>query len=673
MMLKNCPGINENERSKERSPSIICCRAAGKAYGSCRTDAIFSGPVDEKNKYLEKKFPAYSGAMLCIVLILCCNAGLVNSQTDSGLPQPCDSDIYCYGDLLKTVQLSHIYNDSKYFVDMPMKFEPEVVQVNFQKLMEDTGNNPSSVQVEEFVSQNFDDPGAEFEDWTLGDWTQSPAFLNKIKDSNYRQFASTLVGLWKDLGRKISSTVSEEPQKYSQIYVENPVVVPGGRFREFYYWDSYWTLDGLLLSEMNVTVRGMLDNFLDLVRQYGLIPNGGRIYYIRRSQPPYLIPMVHLYVNATGDLQFVRDNIELMEQEFNFWLNNRTTEVSVNGTTYTLAQYNSRVDGPRPESYKEDYESAQNLPADQQTQLYVEYKSGAESGWDYSSRWFKKNGTNKGTLNDLAVTDLAPVDLNSLMCYNARLLSWYYDQLGNHLKAAQLEKQHQAFLRVINEVLWDDEDGVWYDFDIKTMQRRRYFYLSNLHPLWTESYKTEEAEEVVQKVVSYLQQQGVLDYVGGVPTSRQNTGEQWDYPNAWAPLQHLVVNALQKHKHLHPDADNISLQLASKWVRSNWRGYEDTKAMFEKYNVNLVGNPGHGGEYEVQLGFGWTNGVALRFMNDFGDRLSSVETQDAGTESNEAGTAETGTGSNPVNALSPTNRIILALLLPLFTNLVMLH
>ena len=43
----------------------------------------------------------------------------------------------------------------------------------------------------------------------------------------------------------------------------------------------------------------------------------------------------------------------------------------------------------------------------------------------------------------------------------------------------------------------------------------------------------------------------------------------------------------------------------------------------DQYNVDLIGAPGGGGEYDVQLGFGWTNGVALRFLNDFGDQLKA--------------------------------------------------
>uniref|UniRef100_A0A2P2HXY8 Trehalase n=1 Tax=Hirondellea gigas TaxID=1518452 RepID=A0A2P2HXY8_9CRUS len=602
--------------------------------------------------------------VLGLVLVMCfSNVGLAAAaqtvaatNTTTTLPPPCDSNIYCYGELLKTVQLARLHEDSKYFVDMTLKFSPARVQENFGKLMEDTSDDPTRKQVAQFVDDNFDEPGTEFEPWTPEDWQENPAFLSNISDPIYRAWAEDLHEIWKDLGRKISIAVKEEPDRFSQLYVDNPVVVPGGRFRECYYWDSYWTIDGLLLSGMTTTVKGMLENFIKMVEEYGMVPNGGRVYYTRRSQPPYMIPMIKLYVDHTQDMQFISDNIGHMERELNFWIKNRTTEVTYKGKTYEVAQYNVQVDEPRPESYREDYKVAQSVPENDRTQLYVEYKSGAESGWDYSSRWFvDEANANQGSLKDLAVTSIAPVDLNSLLCYNAKIISDYYWELGDSKKAKRYEAVHEDKKKTLTELFWDERDGVWYDINITNMRKRRFFYLSNIHPLWSGSYNKSNGEEVMAKVINYLKKQKVLDYIGGVPTSTQNTGQQWDFPNAWAPLQHLVVMALRENRDLHEEADAISLQLAEKWIQSNWQGYEDVKAMFEKYNVEIIGAPGGGGEYDVQVGFGWTNGVALRFLNDFGDRLKSPE-----QEQERAAEATTTGGSLSLHAskLSSANYLI---------------
>ena len=81
----------------------------------------------------------------------------------------------------------------------------------------------------------------------------------------------------------------------SLVHLPHGFIVPGGRFREMYYWDTYWTVLGLLVSQMHQTVAGILLNFAHLIQKYGWVPNGNRIYYTARSQPPLFIPMVWAY------------------------------------------------------------------------------------------------------------------------------------------------------------------------------------------------------------------------------------------------------------------------------------------------------------------------------------------------------------------------------------------
>ncbi|XP_042889789.1 trehalase-like isoform X2 [Penaeus japonicus] len=610
------------------------------------------------------------------------------------LPPPCDSEIYCHGSLLHTIQMAHLFNDSKEFVDMSLKASPNDTLKAFKELMEETGDEPTKEQVQAFVDDNFNKAGSEFVSCSPSDWNSNPEFLDKVVDPELEQWGRNLNELWKELCRKISDDVEKNPEKHSQIYVPNPVIVPGGRFREFYYWDSYWTIDGLLLSGMQETVKGMLENFLQMVDTYGMVPNGGRVYYTRRSQPPYLIPMVKLYMDQTNDLEFLRTHIDQLVEEFEFWENERSVEIQGrSGRSYKVAQYKAEVGEPRPESYREDYNLAQNLKSDEaKDQLYVELKSGAESGWDYSTRWIINNNTNKvgvfmialyfvcpfllhgkysllivmllalglwemsstpsdmGTLQDLKVTSIAPVDLNSLLCSNALTLGQFYRKLGNYTLERKYSNLAEEKNWTMAELFWDSTDGTWYDVDINTQQKRRYFYLSNIHPIWSGCYGQEDARaHTIDKVISYLKKIKVLNYVGGVPTSLVRSGQQWDFPNAWAPLQHLVIMGLYNARSIHHEAENLSLSLAEKWIRTNWLGYQQSipHAMFEKYNVSVSGLPGAGGEYSVQLGFGWTNGVAMRLLETFSDRL----------------TATTGGSSLPV--ASSLGIMILIALLPL--------
>lgn len=293
--------------------------------------------------------------------------------------------------------MAKIYEDSKTFVDMKMKQSPNETMEKFLIFMNETNNAPTKSQVRGFVNKTFEPAGQEFEDWIPSDWMPHPKFVDNIADENFRNWALHLNEIWKSLGRKMKDSVKEEEDLYSIIWVPNPVIVPGGRFREFYYWDSYWIVQGLLLSEMDETVKGMLENFLYIVDTHGHIPNGGRIYYNERSQPPLLIPMVKLYLEHTHDIKFIADNIRTMENEYNYWLDNRRIEIDVDGKKVKVAYYGDKSYGPRPESYSEDIESA-SLFTDQQKkeEFYSHLKAAAESGWDFSSRYFIANGTNKG-------------------------------------------------------------------------------------------------------------------------------------------------------------------------------------------------------------------------------------------------------------------------------------
>lgn len=268
------------------------------------------------------------------------------------------------------------------------------------------------------------------------------------KKSRYRiKIISTLDNKIQQL--KLCSIIfvlQQNQQLYSIIYVPNPVIVPGGRFREFYYWDSYWIIRGLLYSEMYQTAKGMLNNFLEIIDRFGFIPNGGRIYYAARTQPPLLAAMIKSYVDKTKDYDFIKHALPLLEREFYFFKNNHM--VNVRG--HSLAVYGDKSSGPRPESYREDVEIGLTFNTEEERQeFYSELKAGAESGMDYSSRWFiNKNGTNEGTLKDLKCRSIVAVDLNALLFWNAKLLVEFSMQAGNATKAAEFEKEAQLLYAV---------------------------------------------------------------------------------------------------------------------------------------------------------------------------------------------------------------------------------
>ncbi|KAM4703718.1 trehalase [Rhinophrynus dorsalis] len=477
-------------------------------------------------------------------------------------------------------------------------------------------------KLSEFVKKYFGPPGKEFEPWDPADWHESPELLHHIANPDLRRWASELNVLWKSLGRKISDTVRDQPDSYSQIYVPNPVIVPGGRFREFYYWDSYWVINGLLLSEMSNTARGMIENFLYLVDRYGMIPNGGRIYYLRRSQPPFLTLMMDSYMASQNNVTFLSENIHLLVKEYDFWMGNRSVTITLEGKTYTMNRYYVPVGGPRPEAYSDDYELAANLSADGKQSLYSELKSAAESGWDFSSRWFSGSAMNNSatgnTLNSTKTSAVIPADLNGILCRVERTLAKFYEEMDMPEKATRFHIALAKRLEAVQSVLWDKDLGIWLDYNIDAQRRNPHFYPSNLVPLWATCYSE---PNTVDSVISYLESSGALSYKNGIPTSLTASGEQWDLPNAWAPLQHMVIEGLAHSK--SERAHEIAFTLAQNWITTNYNVYKKYKAMFEKYDVQGDGKPGGGGEYEVQVGFGWSNGVVMQILDLYKTRLTS--------------------------------------------------
>ncbi|KHJ97753.1 alpha,alpha-trehalase [Oesophagostomum dentatum] len=291
------------------------------------------------------------------------------------------SQIYCDGPILKTVQDSYLFPDSKHFVDMSLKFDPsgmkhakyqedELANVRARKLLatlrnfDELGEKANDIAVlREFVNAHFNPPGTELVEWFPRDWVDFPSTFLNIHDYHHRRWALHLHRIWRDLCRRVRDDVRRHQDHYSLLYVPHPFIIPGGRFREFYYWDSFWILKGLIFSEMHETARGIIKNLAYMVDNHGFVPNGGRVYYLTRSQPPLLIPMVYDYFLGTGDLEFVMEVLPTLEKEYLFWINKRSQMyVGEDGKEkFPIYQYRATLHVPRPESYREDFELVHHL------------------------------------------------------------------------------------------------------------------------------------------------------------------------------------------------------------------------------------------------------------------------------------------------------------------------
>jgi len=221
-------------------------------------------------------------------------------------------------------------------------------------------------------------------------------------------------------------------QSGTLIPLPYPYIIPGGRFREIYYWDSYFTMLGLQKDNQIEMIQNMVDNFTYLIDLYGFVPNGNRTYYLSRSQPPFYALMVKLLAESKGDSIYLKF-LSSIEKEYDFWMNG--TDRLTNGVKAyrrvvrlpdgeILNRYWDDTNTPRAESYHEDIKTANEavlkIPGSRQEDVYRNLRAAAESGWDFSSRWLTRDDENKFNLYTIHTTDIIPVDLNSLV-YNIEL------------------------------------------------------------------------------------------------------------------------------------------------------------------------------------------------------------------------------------------------------------
>ncbi|CAB3406875.1 unnamed protein product [Caenorhabditis bovis] len=522
------------------------------------------------------------------------------------------SPIWCEGSLLHAVQLSGLFPDCKTFVDMPLKNDAETTLAKWNAITSLSAVTNDVLAL--FLRENFDEPEGELEECAPVDWSPMTDRFENIQDADYRKFAAALHAKWPTLYRKISQKVLISPEKYSIIPVPNPFVVPGGRFREMYYWDSFFTIKGLIASGMMCTVRGMIENMIFLVETFGFIPNGNRVYYLNRSQPPLLTWMVYAYYEATGDVEFIRQTLPTLRKELIFFQANKS--IQLEGWSAPLYRYTVQSTRPRPESYREDLQCAEHLEGhEEKCVLWGDIAAAAESGRDFSSRWFAVHGPYAGKLESTRTSRMIPVDLNAIICGNIRLMGKMYEVIDDIHGMKWSAQLHADMVDTIEKVLWNEEHGVWFDFDLEEHKQLITFNDTNFFPMYTKSM---HAGFDASKVAEYLMNSGAMAFTGGVPSSLVNSGEQWDFPNSWAPNTWVLIEGLR-----NCGQEELAMKIAAKWVQKNYNMWRCSGGrMFEKYNVvSPCYRVKGGGEYVMQEGFGWTNGVILDLLATYGKEL----------------------------------------------------
>jgi len=527
-------------------------------------------------------------------------------------------------ELLRAVQLGRLFPDSKEFVDMPLAAPAEEILRAFESGC--GGEKPCGGResLYRFISDHFHPVGSDMERAELTDWRAEPGgFLPRVS-GDVREWALSLHALWRDLGRRTSPSLTAHPERHSLLYLPHPTVVPGGRFRETYYWDSLWIVQGLLVSCMPHTAVGIVENLLHLLRAHGVVPNGGRTYYLGRSQPPLLSQMLRVLWDAPG-VEGVKGAgglaeraLEPLLEEYRFMTEgNRAVMLRDSaGTVHCLGRYFVQTGAPRPESFWEDFDLAKPLQSQSAKEsLYSELATAAESGWDFSSRWME-GGT---SLRDIKVRRVVPVDLNVFLLQMEENIAFFAGNMGRSEVMVDFLERAKKRRRAMNAVMWDDRATQWKDVilddhlpdcsgqdGVSSWRLSGQIVASNFLPLWLGLDEVRGPD-----IVKSLEGSGLV-LKGGISTSLVDSGQQWDYPNAWPPLQLMLIEGVSRH-----DAA-FAENLAQRWLRACFEGFQASGTMQEKYDATVLGRAGGGGEYVVQAGFGWTNGVALVLLEKFG-------------------------------------------------------
>ncbi len=485
-------------------------------------------------------------------------------------------------DLFKAVQLEEVFEDSKTFVDLVPKESYATLNALYLEQKE-----TSDFSLTDFVTQHFSD--------------KSLATLSFATDTTKNMYEH-IHSIWPKLKRGPDAVLPYS----SRIALPKSYIVPGGRFQEIYYWDSYFTLEGLLVDGQKELARNMVDNFAHLIDSIGFIPNGTRDYYLTRSQPPFYTLMVDAL--AQEDQEMLLHYFPTIRKEYEFWMED---EAEVTASFQAQKRVLRTANGafvnrywdsgktPRPESYKEDYLLAQDLGSpEEKERLYINLRSGAASGWDFSSRWYAKEGDFAST----GTADIAAIDLNCLLYFMESKIAEGYGLQGDDENAALFMNKAEKRKEAIQLLFWNEELAFFMDFDFKARQTTDELTLAGVFPLFFELATPEQAEAIKTRVMD--------DFLkdGGLVTTLKHSGQQWDAPNGWAPLQWIAVKGL-----LHYGYVSEAEIIMERWLALNERVYRNTGKMMEKYNVEDVSLLSGGGEYETQDGFGWTNGVALGF------------------------------------------------------------
>jgi alpha,alpha-trehalase len=402
-----------------------------------------------------------------------------------------------------------------------------------------------------------------------------------------------------------------EIQEHGLLYLPYPYVVPGGRFNEMYGWDSYFTQVGLVRDGEIQLARNMTDDFLYQIEHYGKILNANRTYYLSRSQPPFLTQMILNVYRKRRNVVWLRTTLPAIEKYYRFWIQ----EPHLTKQT-GLSRYYDLGDGPAPEVLSgerddkgrdhydlvkdyyrthnfKDYDLSQyyDKAKDQLTDLFYKGdRTMRESGFDPSNRF--------GPFN-IDIIHYDPVCLNSLLYLMETDTAEILKILGRAGEARVWTNRAEERRKRINSLMWDEQDGLYYDYNFAEKKLRRYPFVTTFYPLWVGVADERRAARIVANL-------HLFERPGGLLTSTSVSGSQWDAPFGWAPTEMIAIQGLRRYGY-NKEADRITVNFLSTILKE----FIQHNTIVEKYDVERreseVSAGLKFGYKSNEIGFGWTN------------------------------------------------------------------
>ncbi|MEP7197918.1 MAG: trehalase family glycosidase [Saprospiraceae bacterium] len=393
--------------------------------------------------------------------------------------------------------------------------------------------------------------------------------ITTIKKQDYKKCLGYIEKYWKEI------TCYHPKDQFIHLGLPHKFVVPskGIYKKDQFYWDTYFTIVGLVKCDRTELAKGMVENFHYLFERFKIIPMRNRYYNIGISQIPFFTSMLLEVYESKSNKKWLQKMVLTAEAELkSYWMNPTLTEKHI--VFKDLSRYCDHYI----------------------THLGAEH----ESGWDMTSRFHNH------------CLDYLPIDLNVCLYKYETDIARIYQLCDNRRKENIYLKSAEKRRQTIVQLMWNEKKGFFFDYNFKLKKQSSFYSVAGFYPLWANLATLSQATKVRDSLIEF-------EYNGGlVNTQSQSLSDEFkqhDYPNGWAPQHWIVVKGLLNYG-FKEDAKRI----AKKWLDLNTSIFKKTGKLWEKYDVVKckVGR-NNADRYPTQSGFGWTNAVFVRLIEELGE------------------------------------------------------